>query len=938
MSKLTPRQFDALDRIEQKPALQPFFFRKLKGLKWFDELEKRGFFNPRLNPRPVQSDQEGYFSIPIWPILDYLEQTVPELRQPENLDYADRFLKVMRDVTRSAMADGVSNYRTWWYFAKIVRFIPIEKIASDDVELLEFWLKDPFDRMLVGTELGNHLLPRLLASDSAHARGLAIGLVNALTVLTWTPRRWGKSEELEAALPVEAYHSRKIFSNHARAIGEKLEQNGVNIFRDRLSEIFGKSDKDKYSTIWRPAIEDHEQNKGRDDAKSILVNALRDALLGYVDRRAAAAADYVGELLASETVLFQRIAIHVANVYNRQLGELVKKLVDPQYFEYHYQHEMYHLLQNCFSGFDEKDKQKVLSIVGSIAEQSKDPEQPKDIQEKQQAYTWLRWLSAIRGKGYQQADDLYTDNLAITKAEPEHPDFSSYMEVGWVGELSPYSVEELLSRDFDDLFNILKSFKEEDGWKTPSRRGLAQTLKEALKAKPELFKGHLTELIALDFDYIYSLIEAYKELWKEKQYDNWAELLEFCWAVLQSEGFWLKDAAEQKGCMAASSRWIVGAIGELIRVGTADDKTAFDPAMLPLARHIIVHILENQEGESFKEGRDAVSIAINSPRGKCVEALINYALRLCRLSDKSDKAHDKLWINDLQPVFDEQIQQVKAGNLEFVTLFANYLPNLLYLSRSWTMKQLPIIFKKESRLRWLCAVQGYTYVNLVYPEIYRFLDENSHFRDVLNAEELESRGKDKIIQNIVIAYLQGDERLDDKNGILNWLIERWKLEELRELTWFVWTLRSGQREDISVKLIPLWVELSAHADPNCEAGKRVLSRLCMWSVFVDELSEQTVDLLLRAAPYADLEHDAYILVGELKRLVEQYPDQVADIFIRMLDGFAPTYQEQQDIEHIISKLYESGGENRQKANTICDKYVEYGIGFPAEIRARYSHS
>lgn len=937
MSKLNPRQLDALDRIEQKPALQPFFFKKLKGLKWFDELENRGFFNPKLNPKPVQSDQEGYFIIPSWPILDYLEQTAHELQQPENLDYTDKFLKVMRDVTRSAMADGVSNYRTWWHFAKIVRFIPIDKIIEDDVELFEYWLIDRFDRMLVGIELGEHLLPRLLTSDSNHARDLAMSLINALTSLTWHPRPWGRSEELECSLPVEAYHSNKIFGAQAKAIGERLEEVGVSIFRDRLREIFSRYDKDKYSTIWRPAIEDHEQNKNRDDVENILVSAFRDALLGYVDRRATAAAGYVGELLASKTVLFRRVAIHVADVNNRQLYGLIKELLYPQFFEYHYQHEMYHLLQNCFSGFDEKNKQKVLSIVGSIAEQSRDPEQPKDIQEKQQAYTWMRWLSAIRGKGYQQADDLYADNLAINKAEPEHPDFSSYMEVGFVGELSPYSVEELLNRDFDDMANILRSFKEEGGWKTPSRRGLAQTLKVALKVRPELFEGHLTELIDLDFDYTYHLIDGYKELWKEKQYDNWAELLEFCWALLQSEGFWLKDAAKQRGGMASSSRWIVGAISELIRAGTADDKKAFDPAMLPMARRIIVHILDNQKGEPFTEERDAVSIAINSPRGKCVEALINYALRLCRLTDKSKKAHDELWTKDLQPIFDEQMHQLQDGNLEFVTLFANYIPNLLYLSRSWMMKQLPIIFKKESRLRWLCAMQGYTYVNRIYAEIYRFLSEDSHFRHALDAQELEARVKDKIIQNIVIAYLQGNEQLEDKNGILGWLIERWKVEELRELTWFVWTLRSGPREDISVKVIPLWVELSARADPSSEAGKRMLSRLCMWSVFVDELSGQTKDLLLRAAPYADLEHDAYILIEELKRLVEQYPDQVADIFIRMLNGFAPTYQ-QEDIVHIISKLYEDGGENRRKANTICDKYIEYGIGFPAEIRARYSHS
>jgi hypothetical protein len=73
------------------------------------------------------------------------------------------------------------------------------------------------------------------------------------------------------------------------------------------------------------------------------------------------------------------------------------------------------------------------------------------------------------------------------------------------------------------------------------------------------------------------------------------------------------------------------------------------------------------------------------------------------------------------------------------------------------MTQLPIIFKKENRLRWLCAMQGYTYVNRIYAEIYRFLSENSHFRDALDVEVLGSKGKDKIIQSIIIAYMQGDE-------------------------------------------------------------------------------------------------------------------------------------------------------------------------------------
>lgn len=938
MSNLSPRQMDALDRIQNKPALQPFFFKKLKGLKWFDELESRGFFNPPLNPEPVESDQEGYFRHPSWPILDYLEQTALELRQPENDEYADRFLKIIRGVTDNAKASGIGNYRTWWYFAKIFEFIPVEKITNDDMRNVEYWLKDPFDSTLVGAELGKHLLPNLLASDSDHGNRLAVDLVSALTELTWNSVRWGNIEDLNVTLPVKAYFSRKKFSAHGRTIGEKLEENGVNIFRGRLSEILERTNKDQYSTIWRPAIEDHEQNKDRDDAEDILVSAMRDALLGFVDSHENVAIEYVKQLLDSEKIIFQRIAIYVTGVYNRKLRELNTKIMNPQFFAFHYQHEMHQMLENCFIDFDEKEKQKAIGIIRNVAEQSKDPDQPNDVQEKQQAYTWLTWLSAIRGKGCQQAEDLYAENLAITNDEPEHPDFSSYMEVvDWEGDSSPYSLKELLSRDFDDLIEILRSFEGESIRGAPSRRGLAQTLKEALKVRPELFVGNLTKFLTLDNEYKCYLIEGYKELWREKQHDNWAELLEFCWDLLRPEGFWMKCATEQNETMYSSTHRIVGLISELIKEGIIDDNNAFHPSMLPIAERIIERILENQKGESFTgrrdSVRDAVFISINSPRGKCIGTLINYALRRCRLSDKIEKRHDELWINELRPIFDRQIQLVQDGNYEFVTLFSNYLPNFLYLNRSWTLEQLPTVFNKENRLGWTCAMQGYVYVNKIYSEVYQFLRENGHLRDALDSEELESRGKSKLIQNIAIAYLRGDERYDDEVGDLGWLINRWQLDEIQQLIWFFWTVRGG-KEEVDKKLIPLWMEISRRINTQNEIDKHILSGLCMWSVFIDELNDQTMELLFQSGPYADVEHNSYILIEELKRLVGSYPDQVADIFIRMLEDFAPTHM-QEDIEYIVSKLYET--ETRQKANTICDKYIEYGIEFPAKIRERYLH-
>jgi hypothetical protein len=235
----------------------------------------------------------------------------------------------------------------------------------------------------------------------------------------------------------------------------------------------------------------------------------------------------------------------------------------------------------------------------------------------------------------------------------------------------------------------------------------------------------------------------------------------------------------------------------------------------------------------------------------------------------------------------------------------------------------------------MCAMQGYTYVKSVYADVYLYLRDESHFRAALDAEEIESRGKRKIIQNAVIAYVQGDESLGTTDGLLGWMLDRWKLEELQEVTWFVWTLGGGKQEAVVEKFIALWTEISGRADENQETDRHILSRLCMWSVFLDDLNEHRMELLQKAAPYADLEHDAYILVSELKRLVPRYPSEVSAVFLRMLETFAPTYQ-QEDIARILSTLYEKGGEHRQAANAICDRYVEYGISFPSDIRSQFA--
>lgn len=177
---LTTDEHDILERVVSKKELQPIFFRKVKGLKWFDDLANRDFFNPDQNPVPIPAKQEGYVNIPTWPVTEYLVATSPELSVGDNEAYALKFLELLRSCTTYTIAHEYSNCRTWWQFSKIIKYVPVHLISLEDISIVEHWLNDPYERSLVADEVGENWLPLLLENTDVHSHQLALKLIDLL--------------------------------------------------------------------------------------------------------------------------------------------------------------------------------------------------------------------------------------------------------------------------------------------------------------------------------------------------------------------------------------------------------------------------------------------------------------------------------------------------------------------------------------------------------------------------------------------------------------------------------------------------------------------------------------------------------------------------------------------------------------------------------------
>ena len=116
MTDLTPDELDVLRRIDKKEELRPYFFKKAKGLKWFDALEERSYFVPKNNPNPIPTKNEGFVRVPYWPAIEYLVNNSKDLVDEKNKFYAEKIFSILKTVTQFSFENDIRNYRTWWQF------------------------------------------------------------------------------------------------------------------------------------------------------------------------------------------------------------------------------------------------------------------------------------------------------------------------------------------------------------------------------------------------------------------------------------------------------------------------------------------------------------------------------------------------------------------------------------------------------------------------------------------------------------------------------------------------------------------------------------------------------------------------------------------------------------------------------------------------------
>ena len=164
---------------------------------------------------------------------------------------------------------------------------------------------------------------------------------------------------------------------------------------------------------------------------------------------------------------------------------------------------------------------------------------------------------------------------------------------------------------------------------------------------------------------------------------------------------------------------IPSVIAEFLRAGTRKDEKAYEPDLLPRSWGLINILVERSEAQTTPDESDAMTRAINTPKGKAIEALLDHALRVCRISDKESGGHTNAW-SEMMPVFDNELAKCQKDNYEFSTLAAAYIAHIHYMDQPWCERNFEKIFPTDSPTNCRRALDGLAFAPPSKP-IYRLL-------------------------------------------------------------------------------------------------------------------------------------------------------------------------------------------------------------------------
>ena len=334
----------ALETIRKSEANYQYFFEKLDSPDWLQPLHDAGLFQQP--PAAVRvSDRVMY---PSWPETGYLARVAGRL--PDSV--LDILLRL----------PATDNVRVHGELVCVALALPPGH-AARWVATEIAWIENQPSLDLLGERLGQLIVHLATGGEGEASIGVAGRLFETAPDVTPGPI------VRDVRIKLRDWEFDNLLHRISPVLLSTLRLRAFEFLQESLATAVQMADPEApagQSWIWRPAIEEHEQNPGHRRPLDSLLVAIRDGGSHLIDVESIPVTDVVTGLLRRGGI-FARIGLYLLAKHGQSAQALVARCVgDRALFDaFEVRHEYESLSEAWFGRIDEDTRQLVLTWIGA---------------------------------------------------------------------------------------------------------------------------------------------------------------------------------------------------------------------------------------------------------------------------------------------------------------------------------------------------------------------------------------------------------------------------------------------------------------------------------------------------------------------------------------------------------------------------------------------
>lgn len=559
------------------------------------------------------------------------------------------------------------------------------------------------------------------------------------------------------------------------------------------------------SYMWRPAIEEHGQNRTYDSAGR-LVTPLRNAAEIAVREKHVALWEVLRIVRSFKYLIFHRLGVHLINAFAEANPDLARKtMMDKELFDdYRFKHEYAMLVGNRFDLLKPTEKNEFFAWIGEGPDMSGFDEsvrsslgreatvEDRENRKKHWQYARLWWIREhLAGQWKQLFDEMYASS-----GEPELADLNFSFSSSWGAE-SPIKARDLEGLALEAVLQKVLSWrpaKHERG--EMLAEGLQDTFAAYVKQNVEACSRDARLMMSKPAMFVRPFISAMSDAVNQGKQIPLEPVFELCrWVTQQPrEQDTPQFPTDEHELVDRDWQWCRERIGDFVEKccekdipGWPEGRGPLWDILEPLTHDPDRNYMVDQEEEDVRT-KSFVDHSINNPRGKAMHALFKYARWVGNhVKEKQDGREVIPGGFDAMPEVRNAIEKgLSEGEHDSFAVRAAYgchLGLLYWVDKEWLASRVDQLFDLATIETDATRAYGWAAWNafLVYIpphiEYFNLLEKQfkyavDQYQNLAVEEVTYGSPAGRLGEHLVILYGRGQLGLDDHDSLLRRFLSR----------------------------------------------------------------------------------------------------------------------------------------------------------------------